>query len=517
MYSYISLGENIYTYILLKYILNVEYDMNLPFDRMLSNISTIKNILDLYKDHTSIDAFCSCYFNNYDKTIFPYDDLNDIKNTIWRYSIKIYQLSSILSNSNTKILLRINKFYDSKNDIIEINNLLNRLNINYIMITINNSTIDIITDNYINLYIPFINNYYTWYNEIIQKLQTLQFFNTTISKNISKDIYFNKMIDNLNRNINNMDFLSDNILNEVKENLPNEVHENIYFYKMINNLSKDNNINNLDFLLKNLITSFSPYFISNHYIGDELEIFKIPVLTESNNILKNNNIETMKNMDILFVQNNYFDIFISNYLPNINIPFILITGQWNLPQLHVNEKTIGLLNNNYIHKWFSQNPIFEHEKYLPFPYGLNYGYNTNNPEIKNYAKELLNIQYNKIYNITNLPMNYETNNCRNIFEKLPYMNIETFYNVMNNSKFILSPIGDRNDTYRHWEAIGFGTIPISNVGELYKKIFKDNMMYVDNTYDMLIMYNSNIDLPYKMPNKNIICLEYWKDYIKNNI
>jgi len=290
--------------------------------------------------------------------------------------------------------------------------------------------------------------------------------------------------------------------------------ENIYFNTMINNLK--NNTNNLDFLLNNLITSFSLYYLSDHYIGNELEIFKIPIKTRSNNLLINDNIDSLINMQILFVQNNFFDIFIKKFLPNIHCKFILITGQWNLPKLEVNNITKNLLFDNRIHKWFSQNPVFKHPKYIPFPYGLNYGYNFNNPEIIIYAEELLKND-NKSINILNLPMNYKTNPCRNIFPKLEPISNNIFYKEMHNSKFILSPIGDRDDCYRHWEAIGLGTIPITNITDLYKDIFQDNMIYINNTADMLKLYDDQKNLEYKCPNKNLICVDYWKDYIKNNI
>lgn len=299
--------------------------------------------------------------------------------------------------------------------------------------------------------------------------------------------------------------------------MDNSEIKNIYFDKLISNLNINDNTDNLDFLLNNLVTPFSLYFISDHYIGNELERFSIPVITKSNNLLINNNIDSIKDMDILFVQNDYFDLFINNYLPNINVRFILLTGQWNLPQLHINQNTTSLLDDTRIHKWFSQNPIFKHEKYLPFPYGLNYGYNLGNPEIKIYAKELLNIKRDKVNNIINLSMNYSTNICRDIFVQIPYTSNEEFYKSINNSKFILSPIGDRNETYRHWEAIGLGTIPIANVGHLYKELFMDNMFYVNNTHEMLELYNSNTELIYKCPNKDLICLDYWKNYIKENV
>ena len=112
-------------------------------------------------------------------------------------------------------------------------------------------------------------------------------------------------------------------------------------------------------------------------------------------------------------------------------------------------------------------------------------------------------------------MNYNTNICRNVFEKLNYIDYETYCNKLIISKFILSPIGDRNDCYRHWEAIGFGVVPICNINNEYKSLFNENMIYVNNTNEMLDLLNNNINLEYVLPNKNLITVEYWKNIINN--
>jgi len=286
-----------------------------------------------------------------------------------------------------------------------------------------------------------------------------------------------------------------------------------YFDKMVNNLNNNNNTDNLDFLLNNLITPLSLYFISDHFIGNELERFNIKVKPNSNNLIENNNIKDLKDMQILFVQNDFFDIFIKNILPNIKCKFILITGQWHLPALNINTTTTTLLNDNRIYRWFSQNPRFKHPKYFPLPYGLNYGYVSSDPDIKRYAKELLRT-CSKEKNIINLGMNHNTNPCRKFFPKGQRLNNNIFYEEIHKSKFILSPIGDRDDCYRHWEAIGLGTIPISNVGDLYKDIFLDNMIYEKDIKNMIKIFEEQQQLEYKCPDKNLICLDYWKDYIK---
>ena len=291
--------------------------------------------------------------------------------------------------------------------------------------------------------------------------------------------------------------------------------KNFYFDNLINNLEKNLEF---DYIIKNIINPFTPYYISNFYFGHELIKFKMPT-TESIDISSKKNIEKIKDNDIIFVQINEFDKFCSNILPLIKCKFILITGQTHLPKLKKSKNTDLIINDNRIIKWFSQNPIYKNEKYFSFPYGINNGVSLNNaPQKKliiNYVKILLE-KNNKNLNIINLNLRV-THPCRKIFKPEPRLNLYDFYKKMSEARFILSPIGDRDDCYRHWESIGFGTIPISNVNELYKDLFQDNMIYVNNTQEMLKLYNEQQNLDYKCPNRDLICVDYWKDYIQEKI
>jgi len=316
-----------------------------------------------------------------------------------------------------------------------------------------------------------------------------------------------------------------------------------FFNEMINKII--NNTSNKEILINNIITPFSGYYISNYYIGSELIKYNLPntssinllelckfnkiyleqvchttkfifksedsinyklldyniiyEIDETNCIFKteegiNNFNSIINDYDIIYVQVNYFDFFCSKILNNLNKKIILITGQWHLPKLNISENSNKLLTDEKIYFWFSQNPIYNNNKYFAFPYGINYGYDLNNPSICIYAKYLVNNHINKFEKkniIINLPMDYNTNSCRSIFEKQDYISYDLFCNKLIESKFILSPIGDRDDCYRHWEAIGYNTIPISNVNSIYKELFEDNMYYVDNTKTMINMLNND--------------------------
>jgi hypothetical protein len=96
------------------------------------------------------------------------------------------------------------------------------------------------------------------------------------------------------------------------------------------------------------------------------------------------------------------------------------------------------------------------------------------------------------------------------YDRLSYTD---FYEKLSEAKYVISPIGDREDCYRHYEAIGLGTIPISNVNDLYKNIFGNNMYYCDVNEMISIINNDNIEDTYVEPNKDLICFHYYKDKI----
>jgi len=282
----------------------------------------------------------------------------------------------------------------------------------------------------------------------------------------------------------------------------------MYFNKLIDNIKKDNYRNNL---FMNIINPFSTYLICDHFIGTELAGSGVKVPIVKNDLLTTNDTNIIKDYDILLVEAIRFDTFIEKFLPRINKKIILITGYWQWPQIYKSEKTDFVLNHPNILLWVSQNPIYQnHPKYMAFPYGICHC------NLEKYSQQLL-LENNKTELIGCLPINNETHPCRSKLPKIEKIEPEDFYKKMGESQFLLSPIGDRDDCYRHYECIGLGTIPISNVGEIYKTIFGESMYYCDIDKMVTIMDTNIIDCSYSMPNRDLISYEYHRDIVLRRI
>jgi hypothetical protein len=261
---------------------------------------------------------------------------------------------------------------------------------------------------------------------------------------------------------------------------------------------------------KLLLNPNSLIYMCDHYYKPEHQLPEQGVINK-NDLLINKDFSQIKDYDIVHCGIDYLSNFLNEILEKIDKKIILTTGQVQNPT--PNELTDKILEHKNVLLWVSQNPIYDNsDKYLAFPFGLNID------SVYAYATFLYYCKIEgKPNNLIHLPLNYTTNPCRLKLPIIPRISSTQFWIEIVQAKFILSPIGDRDDCYRNYEAIGLGTIPISNVNELYKNIFTTNMIYsnIDEMANML--HDDNLNLVYKEPNKDLICYEYWKDIVYKKI
>ena len=274
----------------------------------------------------------------------------------------------------------------------------------------------------------------------------------------------------------------------------------------------------------NILTPLTPYILCDYYMVDE--IFSEPPEENSNLSLRNlqrivlhqGNAQNIKDYDKIFIQTDKLEYFVNNIMPHISSKFVLFTGKNNLPQVHHSYITDNLLKDERLVLWFSQNPIYiKSDKYIPFGYGVNIWNNA----VYDYAKALLDQYTERKHILGFFNLNIGTNPCRkNLTGGLKFNTVYEYFLNISNYSFMISPIGDRDECHRHWECIGMGTVPISNVGELYKQIFGKNMIYVKDEHDFRRLIDTNgaeLEGTYEGPNRNLITVEYWRNYVDNAI
>jgi hypothetical protein len=291
------------------------------------------------------------------------------------------------------------------------------------------------------------------------------------------------------------------------------------------------NDKNIDYI-NHIVTPIAPYLICNHFISEEIhnkkqigkfnKFINYNLKYKSNDLIKNKNLHTIKNGDIIQVQVDLFDLFYNNIIPYLkqnNLKIILFTSQWHIPQLFKNEKTDFCLNNNNILFWISQNPIYPNsEKYMAFPYGICH------TSLNDYMYFLLK---NTIYKNIKIFNGYSS--CH---DHLPFNHIRKQYDILgkksgvklnyneylkniSNAEFAISTSGDRDDCYRHYECIGLKTIPISDVN--YKSIFDDNMISTNPNNMINMIMTKQVNYTYSEPNRDILTIKFWVNKINDKL
>ncbi|CAM9636169.1 unnamed protein product, partial [Ectocarpus fasciculatus] len=276
-------------------------------------------------------------------------------------------------------------------------------------------------------------------------------------------------------------------------------------------------------LLRSVVHPLWPYFACNYYIGNERNHARTvaAVFEEGVDAL---NLESpadagarLRDLDSLYVPVQFFPVFVDSYLPLLKTRIILMTGQYMKPQLNVTANTDRVLRHPKIAHWFMQNAIYAHPKVTQIPYGIHH------ERLRKYAHKLHTLApaAMKSGGVRLLPMNYKTHPSRQQLRphlgdgakhKLPE---DQYLDAVAASYYVISPVGDRPETYRHWEAVGLQTIPVCNCPAVFHRMFQGSMFITDMT-NMIAMLNASADFikdMYHVPNRELILASYWRNVI----
>ncbi len=182
-----------------------------------------------------------------------------------------------------------------------------------------------------------------------------------------------------------------------------------------------------------------------------------------------------------------------------------------------------------IKKWFSYNVMYDHPDLIPIPVGIytHRGFTQNvyiKFDIKWFEDNLERLKNNKkildtVYcnwAVTNEKRNKIIDLLKNKGIKYKWetgLPFETYCENMSRYKFIISPQGNAEDTYtfRTWEAMHFGCIPIVTKTRLYKDCTELPMIqlndYNELSYDIMNSYLT------KEFNTEKMYMTYWRNLI----
>ena len=218
----------------------------------------------------------------------------------------------------------------------------------------------------------------------------------------------------------------------------------------------------------------------------------------------------------LYVQVNLFALFVARLLPLLRGPTILLSGQWHLPSLTPlgDGRTMfeAVLSSEHVVRWWSQNPVplpagIPHaHKYRGLPYGISHLQLASYAECwarahaqpPNKTKEVYYSPFRshgardvsdaraRLVSLRQYASRGATNNATNAstHSKRP-LAYDVYCSRIAKARFVISPAGDRFECYRHWEAIGLGTVPVCDCPLKYLQIVPGGMLIASSSAELV--------------------------------
>ena len=83
---------------------------------------------------------------------------------------------------------------------------------------------------------------------------------------------------------------------------------------------------------------------------------------------------------------------------------------------------------------------------------------------------------------------------------------------MAKSKYVLSPNGDRSECFRHYEAIGLGSVPITELDPILYRHFDNGSVIFNNKEWNLTLLEKELH-PKPIVKRSMIREDYWMDWV----
>jgi hypothetical protein len=245
--------------------------------------------------------------------------------------------------------------------------------------------------------------------------------------------------------------------------------------------------------------------------------------------LRSDSFPQIEAYDTIYVHLRMVKDFVTNFLPLLNVPVILLSGSYdNTLNSRVPYSIVEkIVESPRIEYWFCQNA--KNSTGLPFlppkvhpmalgiePFGKNPGAHPNPVVIIRDAllRYALNLP-NKTIGVFEAYTSPYTNPNRQNMPRGIKMPLPDYLEYLAKSKFVLSPSGHKPDCFRHYEALAFGAIPITDLDPLFYNHLKAGPVIYQNTEWWNLTEAQSLKLldvaGFPAVNRNLIFEEYWME------
>ena len=277
----------------------------------------------------------------------------------------------------------------------------------------------------------------------------------------------------------------------------------------------------LNYIQKFLILSSKPYVS-----GDSFKKFSDHIFDKSEEM----KISDIKENDLIFVQTEYLQNFIKEYLPDINTYFILLTHNSSIT---INENHLKMIGDKEF-KWFASNlnvSILKDKRIEVLPFGIKNRKNLSEGRLNTFSFDIPHHdnKKNKIYSSVNILKNKDRVDVlriskeSKIVDSKNYANHKRYIKDLSLYKYNICPSGEGVDTHRFWESLIVKTIPIVKKSDFIENLnrFDIPMLILESWEELYDISENDLSSLYEkymtqFKENNFVKLEFWLDLINQS-
>lgn len=234
---------------------------------------------------------------------------------------------------------------------------------------------------------------------------------------------------------------------------------------------------------RRLVTPFTGFILSDFHLSSEIAKNQLQWLNRRSQPLSRRNLSRARHGDVFFVQVDELEDFVSNILPSVSTAFVLISGKHLLPGWQPSATVEQILENHLLIAWFSQNAWSPGSPVKFFPYGVEL---SNAPLLLRRSRRCEPLDRRIVgplipFFTIHKHLSGEALEDRTRIAPMmaPFVKFEQYLETICQHVLVFALQGDRPDTYRLWEVLATGGIPVVNLPRHWSSVFGNSVIWED--------------------------------------
>jgi hypothetical protein len=262
-----------------------------------------------------------------------------------------------------------------------------------------------------------------------------------------------------------------------------------------------------------VVNQLTGFMLSDLYLSDQISNDGWNYLNPRSRHLATTTARSLRDGAVIYVNPWEIEVFAKEYLPRLSRNFVLITGKMWAPPQPQGAVVDTIASHPGLLAWFSQNTVDADGPIQPFPLGvaLRSISNVVGAMTKHGGApkdQAISVPYSTVH--PHLPPLSKGIRAGLLPVMDPPQRHQDYLANLARTQFVISPPGDGPDTFRHWESIAMGAIPVSQLPVTFKKLFGDSIILVD---DLVANAQGPFSSARAKADRALATVDYWRKVI----